>query len=150
MLSDVSRLHQQNMVKLSNTGFFKKISEWCPCNRNVEKLINDQFAKYNNGGQYTLKLPPVTWKVFTRKCSRWLIMVMNYQRGDLYSFTCRKACSIHKTQKMLLLSYLMETVKFIFVPEIYPNFQLQSLWKKLYTLSLDDDESLDGDNNKHI
>ena len=113
-------------------GIFKKISEWCPCNRNVEKLINDQFAKYNNGGQYTLKLPPVTWKVFTRKCSRWLIMVMNYQRGDLYSFTCRKACSIHKTQKMLLLSYLMETVKFIFVPEIYPNIQLQTLWKNLF------------------
>ena len=44
---------------------------------------------------------------------------MNYQRGNSYTFTCRKACSIHKTQKMLLLSYLMEK-----------------------TLSLNDDESV--------
>ena len=98
---------------------FFLISEWCPCNWKVEELNDSQFAKHNNDGQYTLKLRPVTRKLLIRKCSRWLIIVMNYQRGNSYSFTCRKACPIHKTKKRVLLSYLMEK-----------------------TLSLNDDESI--------
>ena len=128
LLSDASRLHHQTWWNFAIREFFL-ISEWCPCNWKVEELINSKFAKHKNDGQYTLKLRPVTWKLLIRKCSRWLIIVTNYQRGNLYSFTCRKACSIHKIQKRLLLSYLMEK-----------------------TLSLNDDESgtLDGDNIKHI
>ena len=81
--------------------FIIDISEWCPCNRMMEELIDGQFAKCINNGDRFNKLPSSHVKCVYQKThllvhySHWLILT--------------------PTQKLLLLSFLMKKLKFIFV-----------------------------------
>ena len=96
----------------------------------VEEFIDGQFAKYINNDGRCKTLPPGDMKCVYQKVQS--LVHYSYElslRGNLCSLTYREACTIYTTQKSLLLSYLMEKVRFIFVREISPSMQFRTLWK---------------------
>ena len=88
------------------------ISEWC----SSKQLKNSSMVNLPNTSTMAASVNlyhQVIWNTFIRKHSHWLIIVLNYPKSNLCSLTFREACTIYTTQKLLLLSYLME-VRFIF------------------------------------